>query len=137
MGAWLIWKEISTKTDTKWIVDGFPRRVEQVEEYLKLMPPASLTLILDAPQHVSLQRVAKRGKMAGEQARPEDLDENVARDRIEQFQRNLAPVLQALREKGMKTATVNTDRTEHLIQEELMQIFADQKTYCSMIEDIN
>ncbi|KAL1870685.1 hypothetical protein Daus18300_005005 [Diaporthe australafricana] len=124
LGAWLIWKEISKKTNAT-LVDGFPRRVEQLEEYLKLMPPASLTLILDAPQDVSIERVAKRGKMAGDQARPEDLDEDVARKRIQEFHRNSAPVQQALREKGMKTVTVNTDRAEHLIQEELMRIFAD------------
>lgn len=43
---------------------------------------ASLTLIFNSPEDVSIHRVAKRGKMAGQRARPEDLDPEISRHRI-------------------------------------------------------
>lgn len=124
LGAWLMWKEIRKETGRRWILDGFPKRVEHLEEFLNFIPPPSLTLIFDCPQEVSRQGVAKRGKMAGEQARPEDLNANVSRKRIEDFHRNLDQVLQALQERGMKPVVVDTNRTEDLIQAELRKIMS-------------
>lgn len=124
LGAWLMWKEVRKEPGRRWLLDGFPKRVEHLEEFLNLMPPPSLTLIFGCPQKISEQRVAKRGKMAGEQARPEDLNANVSRKRIEDSHRNLDRVLQALQEKGMKFVVVNTNRTEDSIQAELRKVMS-------------
>lgn len=124
LGAWLMWKEIRSEPGRRWLLDGFPKRVEHLEEYLKLMPPPSLTLIFDCPRKVSLQRVAKRGKAAAEQARPEDLNENVSWKRIKDSHHNMAQVRQLCREKGMKFVVVGTNRSENLIQVELRKIMS-------------
>lgn len=125
LGAWLMWKEILTDPGRHWLVDGFPKRVEHLEEFLNLMPRPSLTLVFECPQDISLQRVAKRGKIAGKQARPEDLDEGVSRKRIEDFHRNMARVLDALEDKNMNLVVVDTNRAEDLIQDELRQIMSE------------
>lgn len=122
LGAWLMWKEIRTDPGRHWLVDGFPKRIEHLEEFLTLMPTPSLTLFFKCPQEISLQRVAKRGKTAGDHARPEDLDGSVSRKRVEDFYSNMISVMQALQDRKMKLAVVDTNRPENLIQDELRQI---------------
>lgn len=124
LGAWLMWREIRKEPGRRWLLDGFPKRVGHLEEFLNLMPTPSLTLIFKCPEEISQQRVAKRGKAAGEQARPEDLNENVSWKRIKDFHRNMAQVRQACREKEMKFVVVDTNRSEDLIQVELRKIMS-------------
>lgn len=124
LGAWLMWKELRTDPGGRFLVDGFPKRVKHLEEFLNLMPTPSLTLILECPQDVSLQRVAKRGKLAGGQARLEDLNENVSIKRIQDSHRNMAQIIQALEDRKMKFVIVDTSRAEDLIQDELRQIMS-------------
>lgn len=124
LGAWLMWKELRTDPGGRFLVDGFPKRAKHLEEFLKLMPTPSLTLIFECPQHVSLQRVAKRGKVAGGQARLEDLNESVSSKRIEDSHNNMAQILQALQDKKMNFVVVDTNRAEDIIQEELKQILS-------------
>lgn len=122
LGAWLMWKELRTDPGRRWLIDGFPRRVKQLEEFLNLIPTPSLTLMFECPQDVSLQRVAKRGKLAGGQARLEDLNEDVSRKRIEDSHSNMGQILQALKDRKMNFVVVDTNRAENLIHDELRQI---------------
>lgn len=124
LGAWLMWKEIRKEPGRRWLLDGFPKRVEHLEEFLNLMPTPSLTLIFKCPQEVSQQRVAERGKMAGERARPEDLNESISSKRIKDSHRSMAHIQQALRERGMKFVVINTHRTRDLIQAELRKVMS-------------
>lgn len=124
LGAWLMWKELRTDPGGRFLVDGFPKRVKHLEEFLKLMPTPSFTLIFECPQDVSLQRVAKRGKLAGGQARLEDLNENVSSKRIENSHSNMAHIRQALEDRKMKFVVVDTNRAEDLVQDELRQIMS-------------
>ncbi|KAK7733140.1 hypothetical protein SLS63_004669 [Diaporthe eres] len=124
LAAWLMWKELRTDPSGRFLVDGFPKRAKHLEEFLKLMPTPSLTLIFECPQDVSLQRVAKRGKMAGDQARLEDLNENVSIKRIKDSHSNMAHIIQALEDRKMKSVVVDTNRAEDIIQGELRQILS-------------
>lgn len=124
LGAWLMWKELRPDPGRRFLLDGFPKRVKHLEEFLNLMPAPSLTLIFECPQDVSLQRVAKRGKSAGDQARPEDLNESVSSKRIKDSHSNMDKILQALQERKMNFVVVNTNRAEDLIQDELRQIMS-------------
>lgn len=125
LGAWLMLEEIRTEPGRRWLLDGFPKRVKHLEEFLKLMPAPSLTLIFECPQDISLQRVAKRGKMAGEQARREGLNEVISMKRISDSNRNMTEILQTLQDRRMKFLYVNTNRTEDLIRDELRQIMSE------------
>lgn len=131
-GVWCIWRELDDDDETEgggagkeassWLIDGFPRRVEQVRQWLKLIPPADLTLYLRCPVEVSAMRVAGRGAKAGAGARPEDLDAKVAMRRIEEFYRNADLVVGTLRERGMEVVEVDTNRSEREIQDDLVEI---------------
>ncbi|TDZ31977.1 Adenylate kinase isoenzyme 1 [Colletotrichum spinosum] len=127
LSAWLIWREIRGDDTKTWLLDGFPRRVEQVDEWLQLIPPADLTLYLKCPPKVSAERVAKRGKLAGAKARPEDLDPSIARRRIEEFYKNADLVVGKLAERGMRVEEVNTNRSREVIQADLERIMAGMR----------
>ncbi|KAI8274273.1 Uridylate kinase [Colletotrichum sp. SAR 10_98] len=125
MGAWLLWREIRNgELEGKefWLVDGFPRRPEQIEEWLHLLPPAVLTVYLKCPQDISKQRVASRGEEAGAGARPEDLDAETAMRRVDEFHKNVDFVLTKLKEKGMKVFEVDTNRSSEDVQKDLEKI---------------
>ncbi|KAF4854025.1 Uridylate kinase [Colletotrichum siamense] len=125
MGAWLLWREIRNgglEGKELWLVDGFPRRPEQVEEWLHLLPPAVLTLYLKCPQDISKQRVASRGEKAGVEARPEDLNPQTAMRRIDEFHKNVDFVVAKLEEKGMKVFEVDAHRSPVDVQKELEKI---------------
>ncbi|KAH0439445.1 hypothetical protein CcaCcLH18_02922 [Colletotrichum camelliae] len=125
MGAWLLWREIrneALKGKELWLVDGFPRRPEQIEEWLHLLPPAVLALYLKCPQDVCKQRVASRGEEAGVEARPEDLNPETAMRRIDEFHNNVDFVVAKLEEKGMKVFEVDTNRSPQDVQKDLEKI---------------
>ncbi|KAI8258098.1 hypothetical protein K4K58_003535 [Colletotrichum sp. SAR11_239] len=125
MGAWLLWREIRNgglEGKEFWLVDGFPRRPEQIEEWLHLLPPTALTVYLKCPQDISKQRVASRGEEAGAGARPEDLDAETAMRRVDEFHKNVDFVLTKLKEKGMKVFEVDTNRSPEDAQKDLEKI---------------
>ncbi|EQB45156.1 hypothetical protein CGLO_15997 [Colletotrichum gloeosporioides Cg-14] len=125
MGAWLLWREIRNgglEGKEFWLVDGFPRRPEQIEEWLHLLPPAVLTLYLKCPKDVSKQRVASRGEEAGVDARPKDLGQETAMRRIDEFYNNVDFVVAKLEEKGVKVFEVDTTRSPEDVQKELEKI---------------
>ncbi|KAF6828873.1 ump-cmp kinase [Colletotrichum musicola] len=110
LGVWYIWQELrgGAKGGKKssWLIDGFPRREEQVIEWLKMIPRANMTL----------------GAKAGADARPEDLDPEFAMRRIQQFYENADWVVGKLRERGMTVVEVDTNRSEWEIQADLEKI---------------
>lgn len=113
VSAWLLWRKICHETvedGMRWLVDGFPRRKDQVDEWLKLLPPAALALYLRCPIEVSLRRVEGRGREAGDGARPEDLDSRIAVKRIQEFYKNSAQVLDTLKQVGIPVVEVDTDQ---------------------------
>lgn len=124
LGAWLVWREIRTEPGRRWLVDGFPKCIKHLDEFLNLKPNPSLTLIFECPLDSSLHRVAKRGRLAGAEARLEDLDENVSRKRINDSHNSMDQIRQALQNRGMKFEIVNTNRTEEAIQDDLRQIMS-------------
>lgn len=125
VGALLILRKIThgqRAGKMRWLVDGFPRRREQVDEWLKLFPPVGLALYLRCPGEVSLERVMERGRRIGDGARPEDLDAGVAARRIEEFYRNADLVVHRLREVGTRVVELDTNRSEEQIQRDLGRI---------------
>ncbi|KAF6816968.1 adenylate kinase 1 [Colletotrichum sojae] len=126
LGVWYIWQELRDEAKggkkSSWLIDGFPRREDQVTEWLKMIPRADMTLYPKCPVEVSSMRVAARGAKAGAGARPEDLDPEVAMGRIRQFYKNADQVVGKLRERGMTVVEVDTNRSEREIQADLEKI---------------
>ncbi|KAI1473655.1 hypothetical protein K445DRAFT_359942 [Daldinia sp. EC12] len=82
------------------------------------MPQACCVFYLSCPPEVSLARVLGRASTSG---RPEDGDENVARERIARAIAEGEAMLIALEESGMKITRVDANRDPEIIQEEIIE----------------
>ena len=89
---------ISSKLDqhkkaTGFIFDGFPRTVAQAEELDKMLMEkgTSITtmLALEVDDEELLKRLLIRGKESG---RADDMDENIIRNRINEYNKKTAPL---------------------------------------------
>ncbi|NJL01188.1 MAG: adenylate kinase [Spirulinaceae cyanobacterium RM2_2_10] len=99
-----------------WILDGFPRNVEQasfLEALLKdLGQSADAAINLDVPDHVILERLLERG-------RDDDTAETVRR-RLEVYREQTAPVIDFYRDRGLHL--VNGDRPPETITADLQAL---------------
>jgi len=87
-----------------WILDGFPRNVEQavfLENLLRdLGQRADAAINLDVPDRVVVQRLLGRGR--------EDDTEETVRRRLEVYREQTAPVIDFYRDRGL--CPINGDR---------------------------
>jgi adenylate kinase len=78
-----------------FIFDGFPRTQPQAEALDKLLDlkktEISLVLALEVPEDEIVHRILERGK-AAENPRPDDLDENIIRNRFKVYLKETAQV---------------------------------------------
>lgn len=58
-------RENYEKGKTKFLVDGFPRKMDQAITFEKQIVPSKFTLFFDCPERVMLQRLIERGKTSG------------------------------------------------------------------------
>lgn len=76
-----------------FIFDGFPRTIPQSEALDNLMAEKgeeiSQLIMLDVPDEELLVRLLERGKTSG---RPDDVNEDIIRNRIEIYKRDTTPV---------------------------------------------
>lgn len=50
---------------TKFLVDGFPRKMDQAITFEKVIVPSKFTLFFECPEEVMLRRLLERGKTSG------------------------------------------------------------------------
>lgn len=53
------------KGNTKFLVDGFPRKMDQAITFEEQIVPSKFTLFFDCPENVMLERLLERGKTSG------------------------------------------------------------------------
>ncbi|KAF6257174.1 adenylate kinase-domain-containing protein [Scenedesmus sp. NREL 46B-D3] len=72
-----------------FLIDGFPRALDQAEMFERMVKPAELVLAFDCPKEVMEERLLKRGKTSGRS------DDNAAtiRKRFETFVSQSVPVI--------------------------------------------
>ena len=61
----LLKKAIATSDGMKFLIDGFPRALDQAEEFEKEVIPCKLVLFFDCPQDVMQERLLKRAETSG------------------------------------------------------------------------
>jgi adenylate kinase len=87
---------------TKYLIDGFPRNVEQVKHFCEVVGKARMTLFFDAPDEVLTERLMERGKDSG---RTDDNAEAIAK-RLRVYHKQSVPVIKHLQK--MDTASVHS-----------------------------
>lgn len=83
--------EGQSKGKARFLIDGFPRKLDQAVFFEDTVCPSELTLFLDCPEEVMEQRLLKRGETSG---RDDDNAESI-RKRFRTFVETSMPVVEA------------------------------------------
>lgn len=90
-----------TGTKARFLIDGFPRKLDQAVFFEEMVCPSELVLFLDCPEEVMEKRLLKRGETSG---RDDDNAESI-RKRFRTFVETSMPVVHAF-EKQDKVVSV-------------------------------
>ncbi|XP_072285797.1 adenylate kinase isoenzyme 1 isoform X1 [Pyxicephalus adspersus] len=87
------------KADTSkgFLIDGYPREVEQGEEFEKKIAPPSLLLYIDAGADTMVKRLLKRGETSG---RVDDNEETIKK-RLDTYYKATEPVIALYEGRGI------------------------------------
>lgn len=90
------------KGKARFLIDGFPRKLDQAVFFEETVCPSDFTLFLSCPEDVMEKRLLERGKTSG---RADDNEESI-RKRFRTFVETSMPVVEAFEEQG-KVVTVD------------------------------
>eukprot|EP00871_Galdieria_phlegrea_P004914 jgi/Galph1/5423/GphlegSOOS_G4055.1 len=105
------------KQATGFLIDGFPRKLDQAGEFEKIVGDFEFVLFLDCPQDEMARRILKRGEVSG---RCDDNEESV-RKRFVTFQQTTMPVVEYYKARG-KLVQVDASRA-------IEEVFKDIRKY--------
>ncbi|KAA8642141.1 hypothetical protein EYZ11_008967 [Aspergillus tanneri] len=88
----------------RFLIDGFPRKLDQAVFFEDTVCPSELTLFLDCPEDVMEERLLKRGETSG---RDDDNAESI-RKRFRTFVDTSMPVVQAFRDQNKVVSVLAT-----------------------------
>jgi UMP-CMP kinase len=81
----------------KFLIDGFPRKMDQALMFEKVVAPAKFVLYFECPEAEMLKRLMKRGETSG---RVDDNIESIKK-RFQTFRDTSYPVIEYYQEKGL------------------------------------
>ncbi|KAK4193341.1 P-loop containing nucleoside triphosphate hydrolase protein [Podospora australis] len=96
----------SAKPKARFLIDGFPRKMDQAVKFEEVVCPAKLVLFYDCPEEVMEGRLLERGKTSG---RADDNAESI-RKRFRTFIETSMPVVDQYEKEG-KVVKVNATRS--------------------------
>src|ERR1700753_1118818 len=71
----------------KFLIDGFPRKMDQAEKFEEVVVPAEFTLFFDCPEETMRKRLLHRGETSG---RADDNEESIVK-RFKTFEQTSMP----------------------------------------------
>ena len=92
----------------KFLIDGFPRKLDQAYKFEEDVCPSAFTLFFDCPEEVMLKRLLKRGETSG---RDDDNIESIKK-RFRTFTETSYPVVEYFRSRGKVIDIDATDTPE-------------------------
>jgi len=98
--------EKSTSGKGRFLIDGFPRKMDQALYFESEVCPSACTLFLDCPEDVMNERLLCRGKTSG---RTDDNEESIKK-RFKTFVETSMPVVEYFEKEG-KVVKVNATGT--------------------------
>jgi adenylate kinase len=109
----LLRKAIEENIDSPgFLIDGYPRAMDQAEEFENTIGPCRLTLFFNCPLETLEARLLERGKTSGR------ADDNIdtIKKRFQTFQEQSLPVIDYLRKKGKCIEISSTSPVEDVYQ---------------------
>ena len=125
----LLKKAIATADGDKFLVDGFPRALDQAEEFEKEVLPCKLVLFFDCPQDVMEERLLKRGETSG---RADDNIETIKK-RFDTFMTASMPVIEYF-EKVDKVAKISAVPAPEEVFAEVCKVM--EKNYFATVAEM-
>lgn len=104
-----------------FLVDGFPRKMDQAIKFEEAVCPSKFTLFFDCPEGVMQERLINRGKTSG---RADDNAESIKK-RFKTFVETSMPVVEYFEKEG-KVVKIKAVRTPDEIFEEVKKAMADR-----------
>lgn len=104
----------------RFLIDGFPRKMDQAIKFEESVCPSKFTLFFDVPEDVMQQRLLKRGETSG---RADDNEESIKK-RFKTFVETSMPVVDYFKKEGKVVtipATKGPDEVYELVKDNLKQ----------------
>jgi len=105
----------------KFLIDGFPRKMDQAIFFEESVCPSRCTLFLDCPEDVMRERLLNRGKTSG---RSDDNEESIVK-RFKTFVETSMPVVDHFEEEN-KVIKVSATGTEGEVYEGVVKGLAEK-----------
>ena len=130
----LLKRAMMSSANDKFLIDGFPRAIDQAVAFEEQVGPCAFTLFLDCPEEIMKDRLLERGKTSG---RSDDNAETIAK-RFKVFQMQSMPVISHYSRRGrvkMVAATADAEgddghvRTPDEIYAEVRKCFAPEVVF--------
>ncbi|KAI5819805.1 adenylate kinase-domain-containing protein [Pyronema omphalodes] len=104
---------IAKQGKRKFLIDGFPRKLDQAHKFEDEVCPSAFTLFFDCPEEVMLQRLLKRGETSGR------IDDNIEsiKKRFQTFRDTSYPVVEYFRAQGKVIDVVATSTPEGVYEQ--------------------
>jgi len=109
----------------KFLIDGFPRKMDQAVKFEEVVCPAKLVLFYDCPEEEMEKRLLERGKTSG---RADDNAESI-RKRFRTFVETSMPVVEYFGKEGRVVkvnATETPDKVFEVTREKLKERLGDK-----------
>ncbi|GAA5831075.1 hypothetical protein JCM3766R1_006226 [Sporobolomyces carnicolor] len=99
----------------RFLIDGFPRQMDQAIKFDESVCPSSLVLFLVCPENILQERLLERGKTSG---RDDDNAESIKK-RFQTFINTSMPVVDYYRKQG-KVVDIDSSKTIEQVYEEIV-----------------
>ncbi|KAJ5180465.1 adenylate kinase [Penicillium capsulatum] len=99
-------------TKARFLIDGFPRKLDQAVFFEKTVCPSEVVLFLDCPEEVMETRLLKRGETSG---RDDDNAESI-RKRFRTFVETSMPVVEDFEKKGKVVSVKATGTVDEVYE---------------------
>jgi len=109
-------KEAIANKKTRFLIDGFPRKMDQAVFFEQTVVPSECTIFLDCPEDVMRERLLNRGKTSG---RSDDNEESIKK-RFKTFVETSMPVVTHFQDEG-KVVWVSAADSEGTVYENLVE----------------
>lgn len=100
----------------RFLIDGFPRQMDQAVKFDESVCKSSLVLFLVCPEPILLERLLERGKTSG---RDDDNEESIKK-RFQTFINTSMPVVDYYRKQG-KVVDIDSSKPIETVYEEIVQ----------------
>ena len=110
---------INESRSRKFLIDGFPRKMDQALAFEEKVVPSKFTLFIDCPEETMRERLLNRGKTSG---RSDDNEESIKK-RFRTFVETSMPVVEHF-EKEKKVVKVNAAKSPDEVYSSVKEQFA-------------